>query len=182
MVAAESEGVSEGKEWPPTGVEVDSSKGLCRCATQGTRVQVRRRKGRSKKMGVFGLKQDNVRMFGATSRRSREEIFQRRDVVIQRCDVPENGKNQHRDVGYQRRDVPEGFKINVAMLGSHIATFQRSSKSTSQHWDLTLRHSRGVQNERRDVGISRRDVPEEGQTDVATLRRRDVTGKAQNVH
>ena len=33
MVAAKSERVSEGKEWPPTGEEVDSGKGLGRCAT-----------------------------------------------------------------------------------------------------------------------------------------------------
>ena len=49
---------------------------------------------------MFGLKQDNVATFGATSRRFREEIFQRRDV-------PENVKIQRHDVGYQRRDVPE---------------------------------------------------------------------------
>ena len=69
---------------------------------------------------------------------------------------------------FQRRDVPEECKINVA-------TFQRRSKSTS-------RRSKGVQNQRRDVGISRRDVPEEGKIDVATLRRRDVTKKAKNAN
>ena len=50
-------------------------------------------------------------------------------------------------------------------------------------------HSREVQNQRRDVGISYRDVPEEGKIDVTNLRlrdvesqRRDVTEKAQNAH
>ena len=71
----------------------------------------------------------------------------------------------------QRRDVRD-----------NVVTFQRGSKSTS-------RRSRGVQNQRRDVGISRRDVPEEGKIDVATLKRhdvesqrRDVTEKGQNSH
>ena len=52
MVAAESERCRRAKEWPPTDVDVDSGKGLYKCATQGTRVQVRRRKGKSKKMGI----------------------------------------------------------------------------------------------------------------------------------
>ena len=42
-------GCRRAKEWPPTGVDVDSGKGLYKCTTQGTRVQVRRRKGKSKK-------------------------------------------------------------------------------------------------------------------------------------
>ena len=44
-------GCRRAKEWPPTGEEMDYGKGLDRCATQDTRVQVRRRKGRSKKIG-----------------------------------------------------------------------------------------------------------------------------------
>ena len=46
----------------------------------------------------------------ATSRRSREDICQRRDVGYQCHDVPENVNKQRRDVGYQRRDVPETAK------------------------------------------------------------------------
>ena len=57
MVAAELERVSEGK-------------GLGRCATQDTRVQVRRRKGRSKKNG------ECLALNRTTSRRS----GQHRDV------------------------------------------------------------------------------------------------------
>ena len=52
---------------------------------------------------------------------------------------------------------------------SNVATFQRSLKSTSRSWISTLRRSRGVQNQRRDVGISRRDVPEAFKINVATL-------------
>ena len=60
-----------------------------------------------------------------TSRRSGKRrdvpesvIKQRRDVEYQRHDVPETYKNP-------RRDVPERFKINVATLGTHVATCQR---------------------------------------------------------
>ena len=56
--------------------------------------------------------------------------------MFQRRDVPENVKNQRRDVGYQRRDVPEAFKIDVAMLESHVATFQRRVKLTSRRCDV----------------------------------------------
>ena len=91
-------------------------------------------------------------------RRSREESIQRRDVEIQRRDVPESSKNQRRDVKISRRDVPEKGKTNVATLRSHITTLQR-----------------GGLIQRRDVRVQRLDVPEKGQTDVATLRRRDVT-------
>ena len=99
--------VLRAKEWPPTGEAMDSGKGLDRCATQDTRVQVRRRKGRSKKKKLVqnGLKQDNVATFGATSRRSREEIFQRRDI-------------EANVATFQRM-----CKINVAMLDTNVATF-----------------------------------------------------------
>ena len=40
--------------------------------TESTRVQARGRKGRSKNGRCLALKQGNVMMFGATSRRSRE--------------------------------------------------------------------------------------------------------------
>ena len=77
------------------------------------------------------------------------------------------------------------LKTNVATLKAHVATFQRSSKTTSRRWistsrrsrecqKSTSRHSRGVQNQRRDVGISRRDVPEGVKIEVTTFRRRDV--------
>ena len=73
---------------------------------------------------------------------------QRRDVRVQRCDVPERKasnvmtsgrsrevQNQRRDVPEsgknQRRDVPERCKTNVATLISNVATFQRGSKLTS---------------------------------------------------
>ena len=36
------------------------------------------------------------------------------------------------------------------------------------------RRSRDTQNQRRGIRISRRDVPEKGKIDVATLKRRDV--------
>ena len=108
----------------------------------------------------MALKQGNVATFGATSRRYREDICQRRDVRAQRRDVPEDVTKQRRDVGYQRRDVPEDvtnqrrdvgfprrdvpemFKINVATLGTQVATFQRHSKSTSRRSILTSRRSR----------------------------------------
>ena len=71
MVAMESEMVLRAKEWPPTSEAMDSGKGLDRCATQDTRVQVRRRKGRSKKKNWF-----RMALKKTTSRRS----GQRRDV------------------------------------------------------------------------------------------------------
>ena len=63
MVAAESKRASEGKRMASDRSRSGLRQGLGRCATQDTRVQVRRRKGRSKKKGVFGLKQDNVATF-----------------------------------------------------------------------------------------------------------------------
>ena len=50
---------------------------------------------------------------------------QLRDVGCQRCYVPETYKNPRRDVDISRRDVVERFKINVATLRTHVATFQR---------------------------------------------------------
>ena len=43
------------------------------------------------------------------------------------------------------------------------------------------RRSRGVQNQCRDVGYQRRDVPEEGKIDVATFRRSDVATLRANI-
>ena len=51
----------------------------------------------------------------------------------------------------------------------------------SRHWISTSRRARGVQNQRRDVGYQRRDVPEEGKVDVATFRRRDVESQRRDV-
>ena len=68
-----------------------------------------------------------IAMLRATSRRFREESVLTSRLSIQRRDVPENVKNQRRDVGISRHDVPESVKIHVAMLVSHVATFQRSS-------------------------------------------------------
>ena len=50
---------------------------------------------------------------------------QRHDVGYQRRDVPETTENPRRDVDIACRDVLERFKINVATLGTHVATFQR---------------------------------------------------------
>ena len=50
---------------------------------------------------------------------------QRRDVGCKRRDVPETYKNPRRNVDISRRDVAERFKINVATLRTHVATFQR---------------------------------------------------------
>ena len=52
---------------------------------------------------------------------------------------------------------------------------------TSRRWDPTSRRSRGDLNQRRDVEIQRRDVPEKGQTDVATLKRRDVESQRRDM-
>ena len=61
MAMAVSVRVSEGKQWPPTGVRVASGKGWCRGDGKGcTRVQARREQGKSKKWGWCGLKQGNV--------------------------------------------------------------------------------------------------------------------------
>ena len=123
---------------------ISGKAGEDRCAREA-RVRVGWIQGeKSKKNGlcVF-LKQGNVATFGATSRRYREGLCQRRDVRgnvamfqrvllsniatlgYQRRDVPETAENP-------RRDVPEGLKINVATLEFHVATFQRHSKSTSR--------------------------------------------------
>ena len=50
---------------------------------------------------------------------------------MRRARVPETANNQCRDIGLSSHDVPEMFKINVARLITHVATFQRHSKSTS---------------------------------------------------
>ena len=111
----------------------------------------------------------NVVTFGATSRHSREDICQRRDIRAQRRDVPEDITKQRHDVAYQRRDVPEtannqrrdvdnshhnvpkALKINVATLQSHVTTCQRSVKMTSRRWDVTTLKRRDVATQRRDV-------------------------------
>ena len=48
--------------------------------TGRTRVEQQWSRVKTKNEGDMGLKQGNVATFGATSRRSREDIFQRRDV------------------------------------------------------------------------------------------------------
>ena len=75
------------KYWPPTGVVGNSSKGRCGKVYREARVQAGMIQGRNRKWEVSGLKtgqrrdiRGNVATFGATSRRSREDIFQRRDV------------------------------------------------------------------------------------------------------
>ena len=84
---------------------------------------------------LLALKQGNVATFGATSRRDREGLCQRRDVT-------ESVTNQRRDIGNPRRDVPEVYK------------------STSRRWKSTSRRSRELKNQRRDVGNPHRDVSE----------------------
>ena len=65
---------------------------------------------RTKNEGDLGLKQGNVTRFGATSRRSREEIFptSRRSI--------------------QRRDIPTSRRCNIATLRANVATLQRRLK------------------------------------------------------
>ena len=62
----------------------------------------------------LALKQGNVATFGATSRRYREGISQRRDVRGNVATLQRVGLN----------DVAT-LSINVATLITHIATFQR---------------------------------------------------------
>ena len=137
---------------PPTGVIGSSGKeGEERCARL---LGFRQWGAQSEEQnGLFlALKQGNVATFGATSRRYREELCQRRDV---RGNV----------VTFQRVGLN-----NVATLILNVATFQRGSKSTSRHWVLTSRRSRGCKNPRRDVGNPRRDVTETLKINVATLK------------
>ena len=108
----------------------------------------------------MGLKQGNVATFGATSRRDREGLCQRRDV--------------RGNVATFQRVLLTNVATLQRLLIINVATFQRVYKSTS-------RRSRDTQNPRRDVRISRRDVLEKGQNDVATLKRRDVTKKASKI-
>ena len=58
----------------------------------------------------FGCENMNVPVHKnrATSRRWRELNFQRRNIGLQRRDVPKC-QASNRDVGIQRRDVPESF-------------------------------------------------------------------------
>ena len=109
-------------------MDVDSGKGLYRCATQGALgFKQKWSRVRAKMKVILALNRATSRRSGVTSRRSREESSQRRDVRAnvatfgptsrrsgQRRDVLERGKNQRRDIEIQRRDVPEGLKINVA--------------------------------------------------------------------
>ena len=76
-----------------------------------------------------------LRRWNPTSRRSREGLNQRRDVDLQRGDVPEGGQNQRRDVEIQRRNVPEEGQTDVA-------TFQRRPKMyTMQPWSKIRENS-----------------------------------------
>ena len=100
---------------------------------------------------LLALKQGNVVTFGATSRRDREGLCQRRDV---RGNV----------ATFQRV-----LLTNVATLEIHVATFQRVYKSTSRRWKSTSRRSRELKNQRCDIGNPRRDVPETLKINVATF-------------
>ena len=73
-------------------------------------------RGRAKMRVFLALNRATSRRSDATSQCSREENNQRRDVDIQRRDVPESDYNQRRDVGIPRRDVLESTKIDVATL------------------------------------------------------------------
>ena len=169
--------MSKGKMMASDRCGSELRKGWCRDARKATLgFKQRGSRVRAKMKLIWPLKRATSRCSDATSRHSRRESSQRRDVG--RRDVPESGKNQRRDVKISRHDVSEKGKTNVATLDSNVATFQRGSKPT-------LRRSRGVQNQRRDVPengknqhrdveTSRRDIPEKGQTDVATLRHHDV--------
>ena len=57
------------------------------------------------------------------------------------------------------------------MLGSHVATFQRGSKSTSRRSDLTSRCSREGQNQHRDVSESVKIIVAMLGSHVATFQR-----------
>ena len=70
----------------------------------------------------------NVTTFGATSRRSREEVFQRRDIrgnvaTFQRIVISNVATLDINVVTFQR-----GAKINVATFDINVATFQRVVK------------------------------------------------------
>ena len=80
---------------------------------------------RTKNEGDLGLKQGNVATFGATSRHSRADIFQRCDVE---ANVATFQRRKFSNVATFRRML----KINVATLVINVATFQRSVKSTSR--------------------------------------------------
>ena len=67
----------------------------------------------------------NVATFGATSRRSR-------DVEYQRRDVPERFKINVATLDINVATFQRMVKINVATLNTNVATFQRVSKSTSR--------------------------------------------------
>ena len=118
-------GVREGVGGPQTDGVGDSGKGWYGRPTQGAL-------GFKQKWEVCGLK-----------------TGQRRDVrgnvaTFQRVNFPSSRRwistsrhsrevqNQCRDVGISCHDVPERFKINVATLGSHVATFQSRVKLTSR--------------------------------------------------
>ena len=116
------------------------------------------------KWGWFGLKQG-----------------QRRDVQMQRRNVPKRKTSNFVTLRSNIATFQRVMKTNVATLRSNVATFQRSTKMTSRRWDPTSRRSRGGLIQRRDVGIQRHDVPEIGQTDVATLKRRDVESQHRDV-
>ena len=108
--------------------------------------------------------------FGATSRRYREGLCQRRDgrgnvATFQRVLL-----NNVATLDINVATLQRLLKINVTTFESHVATFQRVEKSTSRRWKSMSRHSKDTQNQRRNVRISRRDVPEKGKIDVATLR------------
>ena len=66
----------------------------------------------------LALKQGNVVTFGATSRRYREGISQRRDVRGNVATLQRVGLN---NVATSQRLI----KIHVATLITHVATFQR---------------------------------------------------------
>ena len=137
----------------------------------------------------------------ATSRRSgqRRDVTERTYANVATFGETSRRSGKRRDVGGNVPTFQKLLTINVATLVAHVATFQRWSKSTSrrwnltsrrfrgckkstsQHWKATSRRSRGTQNQRRDVGISHRDIPEKVKIDIATLNRRDVETQRRDV-
>ena len=94
---------------------MDSGKGLYRCATQGALgFKQKWSRVREKMKVILALNRATSRSSSATSRSSSATSRRFREESSQCRDVPERGKNQRRNIEIQRRDVPEGLKINVA--------------------------------------------------------------------
>ena len=97
------------------------------------------------KNGLFlALKKGNVATFGATSRRYREGLCQRRNVRANVATFQRVLLNNVAtlDINVATLDINVAtlqrlLKINVATLISHVATFQRVEKSMSRRWKST---------------------------------------------